>query len=65
VGVQTFQKKKTDEIFYDVKWMLTITRVAPECWDTAKPTRLCCDTLADEDTYGGDKRVFEKMVLAI
>jgi hypothetical protein len=65
VGVQTFQKKKTDKTFDDVKWMLTIIRVAPECRDTARPTRLCRGTLADEHTYRGGKRVHEKIVLGI
>jgi hypothetical protein len=60
-----FKKRKSDEIFYDAKWMLTITWVAPECRDTAEPTYLCRGTLANEHTYRGDKRVHEKKVLGI
>jgi hypothetical protein len=44
VGFQTFQKKKIDETFDDAKWMLIITRVAPECRCTAGPARLCHGT---------------------
>jgi hypothetical protein len=33
-GYKLFKKSKTDKTFNDVRWMLTITRVAPECWDT-------------------------------
>jgi hypothetical protein len=58
-----FEKTKTDKTFYDEKWMLTITRVAPKCWDTVGPARLCHDTLADEHTYRGDKGVHEEKVL--
>jgi hypothetical protein len=62
---QTFHEKKTDETFDDAKWMLTITRVAPDCRDTTEHARLCRGTLADEHTYWGDKRVHENEVLGI
>jgi hypothetical protein len=65
MAVQTFQKKKTNETFKDVKWMLTITQVASECRDRAEPARLCCGTLADGHTDIGDKRVHEKRVPGI
>jgi hypothetical protein len=55
VGFQTFREKKTDKTFDDAEWMLTETRVAPECRDTAEPTRLCCGTLTDEHTYWATK----------
>jgi uncharacterized Fe-S cluster protein YjdI len=35
------QKKGLDETVDDVPWVLTITRVALEYWDTVEPTRLC------------------------
>jgi hypothetical protein len=33
------EKKETDKNFDDVRWVLTRTHVAPECRDTARPTR--------------------------
>jgi hypothetical protein len=45
--------------------MLTITWVAPEFWDTTRPTHLCDVILADEHSYRGDKRTHENGVLGI
>jgi hypothetical protein len=42
---QTFRKKETNKKFDDVRWVLTGTRVAPECRDTARPTRPCRGTI--------------------
>jgi hypothetical protein len=39
--VQTFQKKEIEEKIHDVKWMLTIILVAPECRDITGLARLC------------------------
>jgi hypothetical protein len=40
--LQTFEK--TNETIDDVRWMLTIIQVGPECRDTAGLARLCCGT---------------------
>jgi hypothetical protein len=50
-----FEKRKTDKTFDDARWMLTITRVAPEHRDTTGPTHLCHGTLANEYTYWATK----------
>jgi hypothetical protein len=42
---QTFRKKETNKKFDDVRWVLTGTRVAPECWDTTRPTHPCRGTI--------------------
>jgi hypothetical protein len=62
---QTFRQKETNKIFDIAKLMLIITRVAPECRDTARSARLCDGTLVDEHTYRDDKRVHENGVLGI
>jgi hypothetical protein len=49
-----FLRKKTNETFDDVKWLLIITWVAPECQD-----------IVNEHTYRGDKRAHEKRGLGI
>jgi hypothetical protein len=43
-GPPYFLKKETKKTFDDVRWVLTITRVAPECRDTVGPACLCHDT---------------------
>jgi hypothetical protein len=60
-----FKEKKTYKNFDDAKWMLTVTRVAPECQGTSGAAHLCHGTLADEHTYRVDKRAHEKRVLGI
>jgi hypothetical protein len=37
-------KKKTNKTFDNVRWMLTMTWVAPECRDAGGLARLCRDT---------------------
>jgi hypothetical protein len=41
---QTFFKNETDETFDDTRWVLTMTRVAPECRDTTGASHLCRGT---------------------